>query len=372
MARGVERISGLEGARGWLAWSVVAAHIVNLMDVQKQFPKLWNVIIAGDQAVAVFIIISGFVITHMLLEGRESYGVYIVRRFFRIYPAYVVCLGLAVLASFLTYPALAGLPWGDAVAFGERAQANWLSFQTEFWPHLAAHLTLLHGAIPSNVLTNSQYMFLPPGWSLSLEWQFYLVAPMVVMLARNPRSAFWLCVVALVSFAMYRKGLFGVFILPSFLPGAALLFAVGIVTRLGFDKLPRLQRYPFALILLSAGAIFWHRDFAPLWVWVALTCYMRLERQEGVLHAALSSKVSEWFGARSYSTYLVHYPLIHLLMWGAIQAGLGYWQTVAGIVLLVPVLTLWASALLYSLVERPGIALGRSVAQWSLRSSTRA
>lgn len=50
----------------------------------------------GGVAVFVFIILSGFVITHLLFTKRERYLSYLVRRAFRLFPAYLVCLAISL------------------------------------------------------------------------------------------------------------------------------------------------------------------------------------------------------------------------------------------------------------------------------------
>jgi peptidoglycan/LPS O-acetylase OafA/YrhL len=123
---------------------------------------------AGAYAVDGFIILSGFVITQLLVAKNEPYGIFIFRRFIRLFPAFVVCLAIALLVRPFTF----GTAPSELI---REASEN-----RYFWWHLGAHASLIHGLVPTAWLPLSQLAFLPPGWSISLEFQLYLVAPLVL------------------------------------------------------------------------------------------------------------------------------------------------------------------------------------------------
>ena len=95
----VVKFTAIEGLRGWLACTVVMAHLVQTSDLFQSGigQRAWH---AGRWAVVMFIIISGFVITHLIIEKREPYIAYIGQRFMRLFPAY----SLAVLIGTITLP----------------------------------------------------------------------------------------------------------------------------------------------------------------------------------------------------------------------------------------------------------------------------
>jgi peptidoglycan/LPS O-acetylase OafA/YrhL len=364
---------GLKGARGWLAWIVVASHIVQLTALDHHFGALKVLQIGGDLAVDVFIIMSGFVIYNLILEKREPYAAYITRRFMRIYPVYLACLALGVVATLLTFQLLPHQPWGADLPITPRLVAQMESARgAGLFEHLVAHLTLLHGAIPNNVLMESQYFFLSPGWSLSLEWQFYLVAPFVVFCIRNKTSQIGLAVACVLLAYGYKKGLFGDFSLPSYLPGAIFLFATGLVTRAIIPKLHGQFQLSPALLIVAAGGIAM-RDYGLLHfaAWLVLVSYMISvpardfvgSLSQRALQTILDSPMANWLGRRSYAVCLVHVPVTQLVIYGSSALlGLSYKDMVLGVVVLTPALTLVLSDLLHRFVEKPGVDLGHTMA----------
>ncbi len=364
----MQRFDGLEGARGWLAWTVVVTHILQLTQITTEYPSLNLLRDLGDTAVQVFIILSGFVICHLILEKRETYRVYITRRFLRIYPVYLVCLVLGIFATLWYMEVLTAAPWGTSLAAGPHMRAQIASMEGGgFYAHLIAHLTMLHGMIPTNILYESQFFFLSAAWSLSLEWQFYLIAPLVILMMAKPWPRLLLIVVAIAAQYAYDQRVFGTFQLPSFLPGAVALFATGIVSRLATPYL--FGEIPFpAAPLLFFGALVLIADAGQIHyvLWAVIIASVWSGGPEGKpdgLGRLLNGKVALWFGARAYSTYLVHVPIIQSLICLCAVIGFDYALTVAFTAILTPPAVLLASDLLHRLVEKPGIALGRRLAR---------
>lgn len=366
---GVKHFRNIDGLRAWLAWVVVLSHITLHTGADIRWPFIEKLEIGGTWSVCIFIIISGFVITHLLLEKRENYLPYISRRFLRIYPIYFVCLLIGIGATYLHMRAFADRPWGPIVP-----QPGLLGLEVEslgsgdFLRHLGAHLVLFHGAISSHILPASAYMFLGPAWSLSLEWQFYLVAPLILVALRTRSGQLLVALATVTAYGAYQQGWLGQFFDPSFLPGAGLYFAAGIATRLLFAKLPEFQTYPLAALLIAIGFCLMSHALAPFVIWAAFVAWLRTAPAVSrtcspvdlVLNAAFNSKIARYLGTRSYSTYLIHEPIIHAVVFLCIKYfALGLVPTLFITLPVTFASTLVASAVLYRVVEAPAIALGK-------------
>lgn len=107
---------GLDGLRGIAAIAVVLGHI----ELIKQFFQLKNVydrggpffLYLGSLAVTFFFVLSGFLITFLLLKEKESKGTIAIRNFYlrralRIWPVYYVLFVLGFLiVPRLVFPGL--------------------------------------------------------------------------------------------------------------------------------------------------------------------------------------------------------------------------------------------------------------------------
>lgn len=68
----MKKFDAIEGLRGWLAWAVVLSHLTYISGFK--LPGLSQPLrMIALPAVLIFIIVSGFVITHLILEKEEPY-----------------------------------------------------------------------------------------------------------------------------------------------------------------------------------------------------------------------------------------------------------------------------------------------------------
>ena len=165
------RIPSLDGARAIAVTLVFAWHLL----LHANIPLIWRVDY-GNLGVRLFFIISGFLITSLLLAERERAGTinipgFYLRRAFRIFPAYFVFL--LVMAALL--------PTGWLVLH----KGDFLPSAAFFSDYETPQYALGHT------------------WSLSVEEQFYLLWPGAIVLL-GLRRAFYACVALLVIAPTFR------------------------------------------------------------------------------------------------------------------------------------------------------------------------
>jgi len=361
----------LEGLRGYMAWTVVVGHVLGLTGYIHWLPDFltWNFINAGS-AVNVFIIVSGFVITHLLMSRDEPYGPYITRRAFRIFPIYLVCLVIGGLTLVLNEFVRAS-PW---LAGHENAAAVTAEIESHMGLHWLLHLGLVHGMVPDSVLPRASDAILGPAWSLSLEWQFYLVAPLLVGLMR--RNLAWQLGVAaslIAGFLLFRTDLLGEWRRTSMLLLAIPLFLIGIFSRLYFDRLRQAPLWLVPTIGVVAAVIFRHSIRYECVVWAIFLSASILEvrpvdpgreRWVRMLHALTANRWVTWLGQVSYSTYLVHLPFLSLLVFGSYEAfGWRSQKSMLGVMGVGCVLLIPLSRALFLGIEKPFNQLGGRIAR---------
>jgi peptidoglycan/LPS O-acetylase OafA/YrhL len=365
------RIVELESLRGLMALWVILAHLLTVAGFN---PGSWSgplkLIGRGIEAVDVFIILSGFVIWALLDREGESYRAFIVRRLLRLYPVYLVCLVAAILTAPLAVSALKSLPW-DSVHNAGRVSIFADSF-AYFPAQLSAHLVMLHGLLPESVLPSSPYAFIGQAWSISLEWQFYLVAPVLFWCNTRYRSA-----LPVLLGCVALMGFYTVNWLPSSLPPKLWLFVVGMGSYALWKHADRIPAR--AYVFLLSGCVMAVICKSPaLLIWACVLSALIAAQQGSSSGAArallgvLQSGPMRHVGKISYSLYLSHMVVLYLVLFAlspyarALGQGL-HFAVLAGCVLC---LSFVLSDVLHRYVEQPGIRLGKRLSELFDRQGT--
>ncbi|MEV4759719.1 acyltransferase family protein [Micromonospora sp. NPDC049559] len=379
-------LAGLDGLRAIAVTAVVLYHL---------FPALLP---GGFVGVDVFFVISGFLITTLLLAehartGRVRLREFWVRRARRLLPALFLVIGVASSVALLV---------GGDVLVGLDRQIVGAGTFTNNWLEMAAGSDYFD-ATTLHVFTNF--------WSLAVEEQFYAVWPFVVVgllglpvLAWRHRagaltalllalgSAAWMAVVfdgANATRVHYGTDTHAV----GLMLGAALAFRRDRrhATPTGDPGSgPARRRLTQALGLLSlaalVGLMIWlperaavtYRGGLALASLLTAVVIVASVGQRGVLRRLLESAPLRWLGLHSYGIYLWHWPVIVLLR-HALPADVPGSTTalVAGVATLAaaaasyrhleePVRRLGVRAFLRRGVRKEAIVAGRSGTGWRL------
>lgn len=350
--RPVARIEPLEGLRGLLALWVVLAHVLALAGLGIGWRGPFKLLTNGTHAVDVFIILSGFVIFLLIDRQQESYGRFIWRRFWRLFPSYAACGALMIALTPVIVPALRAWPIEHPLN-ASRLQIMQDTIE-RLGAHVAAHLPMLHALIPPAVLPNSAYAILGQAWSISLEWQFYLLAPAVFAALRGGalRLAIAIGLAAAAHFAVPAW--------EGFLPRHIPYFAIGIASYFLLAR-PERPAIPDLPVIAAAIAYFATHDVAlVLWAAVFAAIYCPGARGAALLNAFLSASPVRWLGKVSYSVYLFHAIAMYLALMivGRFGNPTASVTTFLMLLAITVAVTLAGSALLYRFLEAPGIRLG--------------
>lgn len=157
---------GLNGIRAIAAMIVVILHTGQYLDlfgltVSERYKGFWH-----SYAVTLFFVLSGFLITYLLLEEKErtktvSLREFYVRRILRIWPLYYLMIVITLLLCFF-FPSL-GLPDISATA---------LSLYTVLLANVA-------------FVIDDTVNPLKPLWSIGVEEQFYALWPVLIKMTSN-------------------------------------------------------------------------------------------------------------------------------------------------------------------------------------------
>ncbi|MEZ5921562.1 MAG: acyltransferase family protein [Parvularculaceae bacterium] len=306
----------------------------------------------GFIGVDVFFVISGFLITRnierQLINGSWSFSSFYSRRIARLSPA----LFVTVLATFTA--GLFILSPDDFARLGRVGLYASLSVSNVFF-------WLESGYFDQSAHTKP----LLHTWSLGVEEQFYLFWPLIIFtfyqFGRIKAASLGLLVMGLVSLAaalhFIREGSSAVFFLTPF---RVYQFALGGLVALGLRLRAERRRdivgwiSAIAIVVLALTASgdiqnLWLNAVAPA---VAAAAFI-WSAEAKTIRAVFASAPFVWVGRRSYSIYLVHWPLI--VFWR--MAGNVHFSTLESVLALVfPIL---AGAGLHVAVEKPLRITGR-------------
>ncbi|MBP0019355.1 MAG: acyltransferase [Cyanobacteria bacterium SBLK] len=362
----------LEGYRGIACLLVFFVHIYFSQSEQNLsfFAVIYNKILSiGWCGVDAFFVLSGFLITGILLDNKEEshyFKHFYIRRVLRIFPLYYVTLSIFL---FLLRPALNQ----------DEGYLYFVSIQNWYWLYLQNWEIALHG--------REILHFLSHFWSLAVEEQFYLFWPFIVYFI--PRHFFGGTIAFLITFSILIRNI----LLLSHLPNQSLIIlysntlcrmdslavgaAIAFLVRSPYG-LPLLIRYSRLLFLLSScslTAIFIIRGkfdrldpliqsfgYSLLAIFFGSLLIFSLYLSEDCLFVrVLSWSPFRQLGRISYSFYIYHVPILALfrnsLTRYAMDLTRSYWVGEFLVVLFFGIVTFAVASLSWHILEKPILKL---------------
>lgn len=269
----------------------------------------------GWTGVDLFFVLSGFLITGVLLDAKGGDGYFrnfYARRILRIFPLYYAVVAFSTLI-------LPHIPNPKVESFGRITGQEWW-----YWTYLSNGLIANYHAFRHGILDVS--------WSLAIEEQFYLVWPLMIVLLTQ-RALMRLCGALVLGAIVWRSALLvlgahpvSIFVLT---PGRVDALAIGAfiaVAARSDGQLALLRRFAFpvgvAATVVIVGLAIVGGGFDPYGAPFQVVGYTLLAVMFGslVTLATFSSPTAwivrglQWaplrsFGKYSYAMYLFHLPL---------------------------------------------------------------
>jgi peptidoglycan/LPS O-acetylase OafA/YrhL len=312
---------------------------------------LTTFVVEGHTGVALFMVLSGFILTTGSLGRDIDYRAFIRNRLLRVGPLYLVVLFVAMVVV------------GSSFSLGAAIQT-----------------TLGFARFPGGFTTGAFAVVL---WAVGVEMQFYLLFPFFLRLLDNrgprPLIQFILLMAVLRTVAALSAvpGMDYDHLTYFSLVGRIDQFLIGMLAAYAF---PHIRAYvgrvwvAAGAFAVAVGVLFaynklhgtedpgvwrtvWVDVEALVWAAVLLSYVATARFGRGRSSAALA-----WAGERSYGLYLLHVPLVHILMirgWVLdVPGGSMIDAAFTGLVVVLPA-AVAVAALSFSAVEQPFLSLRR-------------
>jgi peptidoglycan/LPS O-acetylase OafA/YrhL len=372
------RLDYIDGLRGLAVSAVVIFHSAIWAGLPEGHFR--NFLGLGRPGVDLFLVISGFCLfwPHAraatgkvpALEPKKFFH----RRIRRIFPPFYAACLLTLAVCYVSYR-------GDGKSWWGTPFQNFFPWQgLVSWENLGVHALLLHG------FSNSYAHSIDGAfWSLSLEWQFYLLFPLLVWLCRKSLvvgflvpfivtlsfrlAAHWIdpvwlhtyvgnencfgrwaefdCGVIAAAAVAWNQGLFSVpmrFLKPVFRIYGSPFFAGSAVFFAAVLEVLRPSNFVAPLV--------WGIAFGSL-----IVCAAGQIKSNGTLVRFLETRTLVWIGTISYSIYLLHGAIFQLLALWVSNTSISLHGRELIFMIFGPVIIAFLSYLFFMKFERPFMSL---------------
>jgi peptidoglycan/LPS O-acetylase OafA/YrhL len=325
-------IPELDGVRGIAILMVVVYHAFHF-SVSPMTGFISRLASYGFAGVDLFFVLSGFLITGILLNAKGQAGYFrnfYARRALRIWPLYYLLL----LLSFGVVPLLA------IVAHLHSDQAALLSGRNPLVYILLLQNLWYAGSVGPTLLTMT--------WSLAIEEQFYFAWPWLVLLCSRKKLTYILAAILVLSplvrlwARLHGVSVDTIYFLTCFrLDGLSLGALVALYCKSPFFSLPRTKWVAVAALAAGVPGSLWLLAGHSKVLWPLLYSVLALASTGAVTFAIWCCQSNSLFGSPfrarwlryvgqvSYCLYLVHQPIYVFLSGKLVKNHLGTGTSVA-------------------------------------------
>ena len=287
----------------WIGWWRITSYPNDYSSFAKAMAWLSIPTPFMGYAVVLFFLISGFCIHYPNTSGiaRPNWKIYLIRRFLRIYPAYLAALILTAGISYICLNLWGDNTWNPSKLF--RVASLTQNYSQE----------------------NGQFLSNPSLWTIPLEIEFYLLYPFAFLFLSSKRISFlWLvtfgisCTSIILSYQGYKWLTFtALFLWPSWLLGA---WIAELYRDHKLDLLKLQYLLAFAGVSLGVSLISRYQNWetwTQYFAWTAFYSFFFIFclSHTWILHRLVGvwlTKAVSWVGKISFSLYLIHFPLFKL------------------------------------------------------------
>ena len=338
----------VDALRGIAALSVVLFHAIAAGHVAEFISSLPYPIVFvlrhGEFGVAIFFVLSGFVIAHSLYQERVTIPLvarFMLRRSIRLDPSYWMAIAVALAFSALSAKIIAGKV--SDFSYGQ----------------LVAHFLYLQDILGFREIND---VF----WTLCLEVQFYFIYCLILAAGRNDPGVplQGTCTIAMLSAACVISVLWPTGAITSGLWQGSFLplwhaFLIGSAAYWTWKNAVLIPYFVLLCVVIGAFAIIRGEYFSIVSVITAGSLWIAAVTRK--IYSALASRWLQGLGAISYSLYLIHNPItgasfrVGFILTGRNVMLEAVWWLVSIIACLV------AATIFWLLVERPSMRLAKFI-----------
>jgi len=349
------RFKQLDSLRGLAAFFVFLSHYFLLFNIYpatsaaiKASPL--GILINGNSAVMFFFVLSGFVLSLPFIENKKTLSLseFYIKRIFRIYPAYIAAIILAVVLKTFVYHS------SEMSHFSDWLRGFWQwKWDAQYYKEMLKTLLLVGPNFNADIID-------PVIWSLVVEMKMSFLLPFFIVVASKSNLTFNILFFLVVIMFTYSHAF-----------GYLEVFYLGVIIAKYREKLisrmkavSRLQLLGISLMLVFLYNInfefykpygdsvhifgyFWRNSVTA----IACAAIIVMALSNKKLDAVLQKRPLIFLGDISYSFYLIHLPiLITLCSWFSSGSVISY----VIIFLLDIAISFTVSYIFFKMIELPG------------------